>query len=163
MSFGSQYSKEDDYLKNFRERFDQIKKTQVSTSSKSGVNSLDRIAEFRKKLESSFNTRSEQSSKLIVDESFKSYTREPQLEVKECPSPKRYQGFNSFCKSPSNGSSFIQKQKIEEIIPMETLTVAKNALLAASEENIKDLPYLYSFTLSKLSKSFCEKYEKNSF
>jgi hypothetical protein len=160
MSFGS-YSREDDYLKNFRERFNEIKKSQVSSSSKQGLNSLDRIAEFRKKLESSFNTRSEQSSKLLVDDSFKSYSKDIIPEIKQCPSPKRYHGFSSFCKSPSNGSSFIQKDKLEDVIPLETLTEAKNALISASEESLKDLPYLYTFTLTRLSKSFCEKYEKN--
>ena len=160
MSFGSKYSKEDDYSKNFKERFNQIKKTQASSTDKSGVNSLNRIAEFRKKLENSFNVRSEQSSKLIVDDSFKSYAKEPELELKKSSSPKRYQEFQSFCKSPSHGSSFIQKPKIEEIIPLGTLIKAKNAFISASEENIKDLPYLYTFTLSKLCKSFCEKYER---
>lgn len=163
MSFGSQYSKEDDYVKNFRERFNQIKKAQVPPSNKSEVNSLDRIAEFRKKLENSFNIRSEQSSKLIVDDSFKSYSKEPELELKKSSSPKKYQEFQSFCKSPSDASSFIQKPKIEDIIPMGTLIEAKNAFRSASDESIKELPYLYTFTLSKLCKSFCEKYENNNF
>ena len=162
MSFSSLQSKKDDYFKEFRERVNQIKISKASPKSKPGNNSINRIAEFRKKLESSFNTRSEQCSNILADDSFKSYSKELIAEVKKCPSPGRYQAFGSFCKSPSIGSSsFIQKTKLEEAIPFDTLVEAKNSLLKASEEGLKDLPDLYAFTLTRLSKNFCDKFEKN--
>lgn len=162
MSFSSLPNNSDDYLKAFRERFEQIKKSQATSASKLGNNSINRITEFRKKLESSFNTRSEQCSNILADDSFKSYSKELIAEVKKCPSPPRNQPFGSFCKTPSVGStSFIQKAKLEEVIPLSTLVEAKNALMTATDESIKDLPYLYGFTLTKLSKNFCDKFEKN--
>ena len=49
--------------------------------------------------------------------------------------------------------------KLNEILSIESLMEAKRAILSASEEEIRDMPYMYSFTLNKLCAQVSSKFE----
>lgn len=140
------------YYKNLKEKYTELKLAS-KTNTKSSGSSIDRIAEFRKKLESSFALRNEQNPQVVEEESPSAW---PKLSFDfQKPAIPRPNASERLSKNTSLSSiAIVNKPKIEEVLPISTLIEARKALANASDKNVQDLPYLYSYTLNELRKAF---------
>ena len=145
-----------DFSKNVRARYAELQHKSKS-SSKLSLNSLDRIAEFRRKLESSFASNYDLKSSQISDQPLYSpkFSSTPHRPSFPSVSHTRVLSKGS---AVSSIASHSKKSKINEILSIETLMEAKQAILSATEDEIRDMPYMYSFTLNKFCTA-CEKFE----
>lgn len=144
-----------DFYKKFKEKYSEIKLASKTSTTKN-VSSTDRIMEFRKKLESSFASRVEHRASVINEESI-SISPKYSLEFKKFTSKKPLLN-EKLSKNTSVSSITVEnKPKIEEIIPINILIEARRTLSNANDDDIRDLPYLYTFALNKLCRVFQEK------
>ena len=152
MSFNSTPNK--DIYQGIRERFAEIK-LNSKNNSKSSISSLDRIAEFRKKLERSFVPKNEEklnTSDKEIDNKSSRFSIATKLNLFKEPQSEK------MSKNTSMVSLVIRaKPKLNDTISIDALIEAKKALISATNEEIGELPYLYTFTLKK----FCENINEN--
>ena len=144
-----------DYSKEFQNKYSDLKSLS-KVSSKNSLSSIDRIAEFRKKLENTFGSKNTPTGS-IMDQDINYMQPKFSLGSNKSVLP-RFTTSAIISKNSSLSSIVIQsKPKLNEIIPLESLAAAKKAFMSANEEDIRDLPYLYSFTLNKLCDQIHEK------
>jgi hypothetical protein len=148
-------SSPNNYL-NFRGKYAEIK-TLTRLASKPSMNSLDRIAEFRKKLESSFGSKPEKRFGAVDEEV--TYTPSKYSLYMEKPQISRPPSLR-ISKENSLASSIVPKPKLNEIFSVESLIELKKALVAATEEEIQEIPYLYSYTLKNIYKNVNKKLQE---